>query len=93
MNQSVSYAATRFGYCVQVIDDGEVAYEYTAGNHQKDSAMAVAPGSPGAMTLAQLKCAAKRTAEEIAEERGIPISRIEYDTDLEAQLKEQNGWR
>lgn len=30
--QVVIYAATRYGYCVQVIDGGDIVYEYTAGN-------------------------------------------------------------
>jgi hypothetical protein len=87
MNRSIVYAATQFGYAVQVIEDGLIIYEYTAGNCQWDSQTAVAPGSRGAMNLEQLKHLARQTATEIAEERGIPISRVEYDTDLEVQLK------
>ncbi len=35
--QTVSYAATRYGYCVQVLDGGQVVYEYSAGNCWKES--------------------------------------------------------
>lgn len=41
--KGVIYAATRYGYCVQVIDGGEVVYDYTAGNHQRESQTAVDP--------------------------------------------------
>jgi len=84
--RSVIHAATDQGYCVQVIDGGEVVYEYTAGNHQKESQTFVDPRSPNAVTLRQLKRWAKQTAGEIAKERGIPAHRIGYDADLETQL-------
>ena len=29
--QNVIYAASAYGYCVQVIEGSEIAYEYTAG--------------------------------------------------------------
>ena len=41
--QNVIYAATGYGYCVQVIDGGEVVYEYSAGNHQQESQAFVDP--------------------------------------------------
>ena len=37
--KNVIYAATPFGYAVQVLDGSEVSYEYSAGNHL--------PGFPG----------------------------------------------
>jgi hypothetical protein len=91
--QTVIYAATRFGYTVQVIDGGQVVYEYSAGNCQKESQTIVDPGSPGAVRLSQLKRWARQTAREIANERGIPAERIAYDPDLEATLKEQDEQR
>ena len=84
--QSVIYAAIGCGYCVQVIDGGEVVYEYTAGNHQRESQTFVDPSSPNAVKLRQLKRWAKQTADQIAEERGIPANEVEYDPDLETQL-------
>ena len=89
--QTISYAATRYGYCVQVIDGGEVVYDYTAGNHRGESQTFVDPRSPNAVTLRQLKRWAKQTAGEIAKERG--ITTVEFDPDLEATLKEQDERR
>ena len=82
--RTISYAATRHGYCVQVIDGGEVVYEYTAGNCRTESQAVIAPGSPGAVSRSQLRRWAKQTAEEMAEE--LLANRVEYDPDLEAQL-------
>jgi len=84
--KSVIYAASDCGYCVQVIDGGQTIYEYTAGNHQGDSQTFVNPRSPNSVRLRQLKRWAKQTADQIAEERGIPANQIEYDPDLETQL-------
>ena len=86
--QSVIYAATRYGYAVQVVDGGEIVHEYTAGNHQLESQAVTSPRSRNAVKLAQLRRWAGQTAGEIAQNRGIPASRIEYDADLEATLKE-----
>ena len=91
--RSIIYAATVYGYCVQAIDGGQIVHEYTAGNHQGESQTFVDPRSPNAVRLSQLKRWAKQTAGEIAEEREIPAKRIEYDPDLEAQLKEQDEQR
>ena len=91
--RSVIYAATDCGYCVQVIDGGEIVHEYTAGNHQRESQTFVDRRSPQAVRLSQLKRWAKQTAREIAKERGIPADRITFDPDLEAQLKEQDEQR
>jgi hypothetical protein len=91
--KTISYAATRFGYCVQAIDGGQIVHEYTAGNHQGESQTFVDPRSPNAVGLSQLRRWARQTAGEIAQERGIPAKRIEYDPDLEAQLKEQDEQR
>jgi hypothetical protein len=85
---SVIYAATRLGYAVQVIDRGGIVYEYTAGNCGLESQVVVAPHSPNAVKLSQLRRWAKQTAGEIAKARGIPADRIEYDPDLEATLEE-----
>jgi hypothetical protein len=85
---TVIYAATAFGYCVQVIKNNVVIYEYTAGNHCCESQAVVDPRSPQAVKLPQIKRWAKQTAKEIAKERGIPTNRVEYDADLEAAIKE-----
>ena len=87
--KTISYAATDRGYCVQVLDDGQTIYEYTAGNHQRESQTFVDPRSRNAVTLRQLKRWAKQTAGEIASEHGIPARQIGYDADLEAAIREQ----
>ena len=86
--QVVLYAATHLGYCVQVIDNGQIVDEFSAGNSRHDSQVAVDAGSPGAVNLRQLRRWAKQTASDIAEEQG--IERVQYDPDLEADLNEQD---
>jgi hypothetical protein len=86
--QNVIFAATVFGYCVQVIDGGKIVHEYTAGNCWNESQAVINPKSPGAAKLSQIKRWAVQTAKEIASERGILVNQVEYDPDLEASLKE-----
>jgi len=86
--QAVHYAATRLGYCVQVVDNGQIVDEFSTGNSRHDSQVVVDAGSPGAVSLRQLRRWAKQTAGEIAEERG--IERVQYDPDLEADLNERD---
>lgn len=59
--QNVIYAATGYGYSVQIIDNGEIIHEYTAGNHQQESQTVVDPHSPNAVKLSQLKRWARKT--------------------------------
>jgi hypothetical protein len=91
--QTISYAATRWGYSVQVVDQSRIVYEYSAGNHQNESTAVVNPRSPNAVKLRQLKRWARQTAGQIARERGIPPKQIAHDPDLEAQLKEEDAGR
>jgi hypothetical protein len=86
--QNVIYAATRYGYCVQVLDDGKVVHEYSAGNCWKESSAVIDPKSRHAVRRHKLRCWAKQTAGQIAKERGIPPKQIEYDADLECQCNE-----
>jgi hypothetical protein len=86
--QTVIYAATKYGYAVQVVDGNGIDYEYTAGNHQLESQAVTAPRSRNSVKLSQLRRWAKQTAGEIAHKRGVPANRVEYDADLEATLKE-----
>jgi hypothetical protein len=83
--RTVSYAATKYGYCVRVKIGSSPIFEYTTGNSQHDSQAFIAPGSPGAVSRSQLRRWAKQTAEEMAEE--LLANRVEYDSDLEAQLE------
>ena len=84
---TIAFAANQFGYCVQVIADGEVIQEYAAGNCQTDSQAFIDPGSPGVVGRSQLRRWAEQTAKEIADEWQIPLNKVEYDPDLEAQLE------
>ena len=86
--RNINYAATRFGYVVQVLDAGEVVYEYTAGNCWQESQTFIEPGSLNAVSRRQLKTWAKKIAGEIAKAQGIPAERIAYDPDLEDSLQE-----
>jgi hypothetical protein len=81
--QSVIYAATRYGYCVKVLDGGQVIHECSAGNCWKESPTVIDPTSPHAIRPYRLRAWAKSTAGQIAKERGIPPKQIEYDADLE----------
>jgi hypothetical protein len=85
--QIIALATTKYGYCVQVIDNGEVIYEYTAGNCRTESQAVIDPDSPGAASRSQLRRWARQTAEEIAAEWRVPHERTAYDPDLEAQLE------
>ncbi len=87
--QFVIYAATRYGYRVQVFNGSEIVHEYSAGNCDKESQTFIDPSSPNAVGLRQLRRWAKQTAGEIAKERG--IAQVQYDPDLEAELKEQDA--
>ena len=84
--RTIIYAVTSMGYSVQVLDGSEVVYEYTAGNCQTESQAVLNPGSPGAVSRSQLRRWAKQTADQIANEWRIPLNRVEYDPDLEAEL-------
>jgi hypothetical protein len=86
--QNVIYAATRYGYCVQVHDGGKVIDERSAGNCWRESPTIIDPQSPHAVRRHVLRCWAKQTAGQIAKERGIPPKQIAYDADLECQCSE-----
>lgn len=91
--QSVSYAATRWGYAVQVIESGQIVYEYSGGNCWKESTTTIDPGLGHTVPLYRLKVWARQTASEIARERGIAPVHVWHDPDLEAQLQEENAQR
>lgn len=91
--QTISYAATRWGYCVQVIENSRIVYEYTAGNCWKESTTVIDPDSSHAVRHSILRAWARQTAGQIAKERGIPPTQVQHDFDLEAQLKEEDAQR
>jgi hypothetical protein len=83
---AVAFAATKYGYVVQVIDNGIVC-EYAAGNCRTESQTVINPNSSGVVSRSQLRRWAEQTAKETADEWQIPVRQIEYDPDLEAQLE------
>jgi hypothetical protein len=88
MSRNLIYAATQFGYIVQVLDASEVLYEYSAGNCWQESQTFIEPGTLNSVNRPQLKLWAKQIAGEIARVEGIPAERIAYDPDLETTLGE-----
>ena len=82
--RTIIFAANSLGYCVQVIDNGEVIHEYAGGNCPTESQADLAPDSSGVISRSQLRRWAKQTAEKMAEE--LLANRVEYDPDLEVQL-------
>ena len=87
----VLYAATERGYAVLVLNGDNIVERYDAGNHVRDSQTYVDPGSNNALTEADLLAFAKRTANETAAKHG--TTTVEYDDDLEAQLREEDAAR
>ena len=75
-SRNIIFAATRFGYIVQVLDAGDIAYEYSAGNCSQESQTFIEPGSLNAVSRRQLNIWAKQTAGEIAKAQGIPPGRV-----------------
>jgi len=65
------------GYVVNVMEDGEVVHEYTAGNSPLDSQVYVFPDE--GLSWAMLRQFAEQTAHEIARERNIPPQNVYED--------------
>jgi hypothetical protein len=87
--KTVHFASSDWGYAVQVCENGEIIHEYRAGNHVKISDSYVRPGSKWAENPAKLAKMASRTAMEIAKEYGVAKKNVEYDADLESELREE----
>ena len=88
---SIGYAANKWGYVVQICDDGQVVEEYHAGNHQRDSQLVVSPDSPNAELPPMLHQFARQTALKMAEELYIPKKDVAYDSDLHSEINELAG--
>ena len=82
-NKYVSYCSNADGYSVIVVEvDGGIIEDYHAGNSQHDSQCWVEPGSPHAVSPAQLKQFARKTALEMADEHHIPHDCVGHAPDL-----------
>jgi hypothetical protein len=85
----IIYAATEYGYTVQIIEGSEVKDEFNFGNHRKDSTVTLDNlASKDCLPPHMLEKFAQLTAHEIGKERG--ITSIEHDDDLETTLKERD---
>ncbi len=77
-NAFVCYGATPDGYEVTLLDGGKVLDHYAAGNHPYDSSQPCPPFlSP--VPLKTLRKWAREIALRMANEFGIPHSRVEED--------------
>lgn len=86
MSAHVIYAANQYGYCCQVIEGGEVVYEYHGGNCALESTTYVDLDDPHALSLRRLKKCARQTARELARE--YKAESVEWDDDLHTELEE-----
>lgn len=84
MAKVVLWAATPFGYGVQLIEGGKIIDEYTAGNSPFDSTERLWPAHPDAVEPDELRRMAEQTAREMAD--GADVDECE---DLEAELLER----
>ena len=81
----VLYAADRFGYSVRVYKDGELTYEYDAGNYVLESTTVIDPYYKSiTVRVPQLLKWAKELAQELAEEYGADVS---YDKELREDIR------
>lgn len=83
----ILYAATAYGYTVQLLAGDEIVEEYSFGNHANDSTASVPLHDPAALGIRTIRRFARKTAYELGREKGIGL--IEYDHDLEDALKEE----
>lgn len=84
----ILWAAAPGGYRVQVVVDGKVVEDYSAGNCRFESQTYVPVGSANAWSVKEVRWGAKRTAEEFARQRNLPKSAICEDADLYEMLKD-----
>jgi hypothetical protein len=91
MHRHIIYGACPYGYTAQVVQDGEIVDEYTAGNSPFDSQGYINPDSPGAVSLRTLQVYARRTAQDLAEEWGVSPSSVSEDEDIVSHLSEMFG--
>ncbi len=84
----ICYAASPYGYAVQVVKGGNLIDEQHFGNLSQDSTETVSPDSPYAVSEDELLAMAERAAKEIAAEHGVDA--VFYDEDLANELNE-NG--
>jgi hypothetical protein len=87
--KNIIWAYTKFGYTVQLLQNGQIVDEYFGGNHAKESTIVVEPTSPNALPLREIRKMARITAYELGVEHDIPVEQIEYDEDLQTTLNEQ----
>lgn len=95
----VCFAVCEQGYKVQVWEpegggpgsNMTMTEEYSAGNSSKDSQYYIPPSHLQAVSMQQLAEFAQNTAMEMASAKGISSDKVDYDQDLERELKEELG--
>ena len=76
INKAIEWYANRYGYHIDVIVNGKIAHDYSAGNHPNDSEETLEPSDPFAVPESQLREFAVSTAAQMAEEFNVPLSAI-----------------
>jgi len=92
--KAVLWYASRWGYEIRVVDmdTGEELDHYQAGNHKLDSGQQAARGSRWAMSLRDIVKDARETAQDMADEWGVPHENILLDEECEEDTTEVDGF-
>jgi hypothetical protein len=75
--KAITWYANRYGYHIDVIINGKIAHDYSAGNHPYDSEEVLEPTDPIAIPEEQIRVFAVSTAKQLAEEFNVPVQDIE----------------
>jgi len=88
----ITYAVRKEGYEISVLDaEMQPIYEYSAGNNPGSDAPSdsLDADDPRAIPVEKLEQMARRNAEELATEYGLPADKVVHDTDLEASWDDE----
>jgi hypothetical protein len=77
--KSILVTVNPCGYEVTVLNGASILDHYVAGNSPEDSVDVLPPNLPGALSLQTLKTLSLRTAQELADEYGIPHRLIDVE--------------
>jgi hypothetical protein len=75
-NKAIAWYANRYGYHIDVIVNGKIVSDYSAGNHPSDSEEFLEPSDPAAVPEPKLREFAVSTAQQLAEEFNVPLDCI-----------------
>jgi ribosomal protein L37AE/L43A len=85
----ILYDAGPSGYTVRVMRGGDTIDEYNGGNSPHDSTGGIDRTDSDSIKYDQLLGYAEQTAKEMAQEFGLPESRVSHDEDLLAEEREE----